>query len=97
MNTRFITFERRVAMNIYVGNLPFDVTEADLRGLFSDYGAVTSVALITDRETGRSRGFGFVELADDTLGRKAVDELAGQDWNGRSLTVNEARPRSSRS
>lgn len=84
-------------MNIYVGNLPFDVTEADLRGLFSDYGSVTSVALITDRETGRSRGFGFVELADDTLGRKAVDELAGQDWNGRSLTVNEARPRSSRS
>jgi len=84
-------------MNIYVGNLPFDVTEADLRGLFSDYGSVTSVALITDRETGRSRGFGFVELADGTLARKAVDELAGQDWNGRSLTVNEARPRSSRS
>ena len=84
-------------MNIYVGNLPFDATEADLRGLFADYGDITSVALITDRETGRSRGFGFVELADDTLAGKAIGNLDGQDWNGRRLTVNKARPRSVRS
>ena len=84
-------------MNLYVGNLPFDATEADLRALFADYGEVTSVAVITDRDTGRSRGFGFVELADRTLAGKAVGNLDGQDWNGRRLTVNEARPRAARS
>jgi RNA recognition motif-containing protein len=84
-------------MNIYVGNLPFDATEADLRSLFADYGTITSAAVITDRDTGRSRGFGFVELADEALAGKAIGNLDGHDWNGRRLTVNQARPRSSRS
>lgn len=84
-------------MNLYVGNLPFDATESDLRGLFADYGTITSVAVITDRDTGRSRGFGFVELADETLAGKAVGNLDGHDWNGRRLTVNQARPRAARS
>ena len=83
-------------MNIYVGNLPFTASEGDLRSLFADYGAVTSASVITDRETGRSRGFGFVELADDELARKAIETLSGYDWNGRNLTVNEARPRQDR-
>ena len=83
-------------MNIYVGNLPFDATEADLRSLFADYGSVTSASVITDRDTGRSRGFGFVEVADQAAGQKAVTELDGSNLNGRSLTVNEARPRNER-
>lgn len=83
-------------MNIYVGNLPFDVTDADLRTLFADYGALASASVITDRDTGRSRGFGFVEISDKDLGSKAVSELDGSDWNGRRLTVNEARPRNDR-
>jgi RNA recognition motif-containing protein len=83
-------------MNIYVGNLPFDAQESDLRTLFSDYGSIDSAAVITDRDTGRSRGFGFVELADSSEGRRAIEKLDGHDWNGRKLTVNEAKPRSSR-
>lgn len=83
-------------MNIYVGNLPFSATEADLRELFSEYGAITSASVITDRDTGRSRGFGFVELADSSAGSTAIEKLDGQDWNGRRLTVNEARPRAPR-
>ncbi len=84
-------------MNIYVGNLPLDATDADLRSLFADYGTITSASVITDRDTGRSRGFGFVELADETLAGKAVGQLDGRDWNGRQLTVNKARPRTTRS
>ncbi len=84
-------------MNIYVGNLPFDATEADLRSMFADFGPITSVAVITDRDTGRSRGFGFVELGDAGLARKAISQLDGNDLNGRQLTVNEARPRATRS
>ena len=84
-------------MNIYVGNLPFDTTEADLRALFADYGTINSAAVITDRDTGRSRGFGFVELADEALAGKAVGNLDGRDWNGRRLTVNKAKPRTTRS
>lgn len=84
-------------MNIYVGNLPFDATEAGLRSLFADYGTVTSAAVITDRDTGRSRGFGFVELEDQALGEKAIGQLDGQEWEGRRLTVNKARPRTARS
>lgn len=83
-------------MNIYVGNLPFTVSDSDLRALFAEYGEVTSASVITDRETGRSRGFGFVELADNELARKAIEELSGRDMNGRNLTVNEARPRQDR-
>ena len=84
-------------MNIYVGNLPFDATEADLRALFADYGTITSASVISDRDTGRSRGFGFVELADETLAGKAVGQLDGHDLNGRQLTVNKARPRTIKS
>jgi RNA recognition motif-containing protein len=84
-------------MNIYVGNLPFDATEADLRSLFADFGPITSVAVVADRDTGRSRGFGFVELGDAALAGKAISQLDGNDLNGRRLTVNEARPRTTRS
>ncbi len=84
-------------MNIYVGNLPFTASNADLRELFADYGTITSATVITDRDTGRSRGFGFVELADEALAGKAVGNLDGRDWNGRRLTVNKAKPRSDRS
>lgn len=83
-------------MKIYVGNLSYDATEAELQELFGQYGDVVSVALITDRETGRPRGFGFVEMADDSSAREAIEKLNGQEIGGRSLTVNEARPRESR-
>lgn len=80
-------------MNIYVGNLPFSAVGADLEELFGEYGQVDSAAVISDRETGRSRGFGFVEMADDNEARKAIEELDGADFDGRNLSVNEARPR----
>jgi len=83
-------------MNIYVGNLPFDAREGDLRSLFADYGSIESANVITDRETGRSRGFGFIELTDAAQAAKAIERLDGYDWNGRRLTVNEARPRTAR-
>lgn len=75
-----------------MGNLPFSYDSSSLESLFSSYGAVTSASVISDRDTGRSRGFGFVEMADED-GRKAIDELNGKDVDGRRLTVNEARPR----
>jgi RNA recognition motif-containing protein len=80
-------------MNIYVGNLPFSSTSADLEDLFGQYGQVDSAAVISDRETGRSRGFGFVEMASDDDARRAIEELDGSDLDGRNLKVNEARPR----
>jgi cold-inducible RNA-binding protein len=80
-------------MNIYVGNLPFSTTAADLEEAFAQYGAVESAAVISDRETGRSRGFGFVEMGDDDEARRAIEELDGSDFGGRDLRVNEARPR----
>lgn len=79
-------------MNIYVGNLPYGTGEDELRQLFGPYGEVTSVAIIKDKFTGNSRGFGFVEMSGG--GQAAIDALNGQDFNGRSLVVNEARPRS---
>jgi RNA recognition motif-containing protein len=79
---------------LYVGNLPFDTTEADLRGLFEQHGAVQSVNVISDRETGRSRGFGFVEYEDADSAEKAQRALDGHDFGGRSLRVNEAHERS---
>ncbi|MEM7146273.1 MAG: RNA-binding protein [Verrucomicrobiota bacterium] len=81
---------------IYVGNFPFESTEDELRELFSQYGAVMEVAIIMDRETGRPRGFGFVTMADREGMDAAVNNLDGQEWNGRSLKVNEARPREDR-
>jgi RNA recognition motif-containing protein len=81
-------------MNIFVGNLPFTASESDLRTLFADYGDIQSVAVITDRDTGRSRGFGFVELADDTKAREAIKNLDGYRLDSRNISVNEAKPRS---
>ena len=83
-------------VQIFVGNLPFTVTEQDVRELFAPYGAVDRVNLITDRETGRLRGFGFVEMADDQAAQEAIQALHGQEVAGRALNVNEARPREER-
>ncbi len=80
-------------MNIYVGNLPFRTTGDDLERLFGEYGQVDSAAVITDRDTGRSRGFGFVEMGNDAEARRAIEELDGHDLDGRRLRVNEAKPR----
>jgi len=83
-------------LNIYVGNLPFDTSDADMEELFAPFGEVARTHIITDRETGRSRGFGFVEMTNDEEGKKAIEELNGKDFGGRVLTVNEARPREER-
>lgn len=79
--------------NIYVGNLPYGTDDAELQTLFGEYGAVGNARVITDRETGRSRGFGFVEMTDDGEAENAITTLNGKDYNGRVLTVNEARPK----
>ena len=84
-------------MNIYVSNLSFNVTDDDLQGFFSDYGAVSSAKVITDKFTGKSRGFGFVEMPDDEAAKKAINELDGGVVEGRSIKVTEARPREERS
>lgn len=81
-------------MKIYVGNLPFSATEEEVRAKFEAFGSVSEVALITDRETGRPRGFGFVTFDDDEAGRNAISELDGKEMGGRSLRVNEAQERS---
>lgn len=80
-------------MNIYVGNLPFSATESDMRDLFAEYGTVDSVAIVLDRETGRPRGFGFVELGTDARAQDAIRDLNGTDLQGRAIKVNEAKPR----
>lgn len=80
-------------MNIYVGNLSHDVTEEELRAAFEAFGQVTSVNIITDKFSGESRGFGFVEMPEKAEAQAAMDELNGKDMKGRSLNVNEARPR----
>ncbi len=78
--------------SLYVGNLPFSASEDEVRDLFSPYGTVESIRLVTDRETGRPRGFGFVEMADDEAAR-AIQELNGTDFGGRTLRINEAERR----
>ena len=83
-------------MNIYVGNLTFSATDQDLRQLFEAYGAVDESRVIMDRDTGRSKGFGFVEMADDAAARTAITTLQGHAIDGRTLTVNEAKPREAR-
>ncbi len=83
-------------MNIYVGNLPFNMTEAEFRETFEAYGEVSSANLIMDRETGRPRGFGFVEMANDTEAQEAINALNGTEVGGRELRVNEAKPREKR-
>lgn len=83
-------------INIYVGNLAFGATEDDLRTAFEPFGQVEKVAVVKDRDTGRSRGFGFVEMASKEEGQKAIEALNGADMQGRPLKVNEARPREDR-
>jgi RNA recognition motif-containing protein len=85
-----------MAKNIYVGNLPWQTTSDDLYQLFSQHGQVSKSQVISDRETGRSRGFGFVEMPDDAEAQKAIESLNNTPFNGRPLTVNEARPREAR-
>src|SRR5437773_5281584 len=81
-----------MAKKIYVGNLSFQTTDADLKDMFSELGQVESVQIITDRDTGRSKGFGFVEMSDDEAAEKAITRFNGQEVNGRAMIVNEARP-----
>ena len=83
-------------MNIYVGNLAFTTTDYDLRQLFEPYGAVDEIRVIMDRDTGRSKGFGFVEMPDNTTAKTAIARLQGAELAGRALTVNEAKPREPR-
>ena len=83
--------------NIFVGNLSFDATEGAVRSMFEQYGTVDRVNIVTDRDTGRARGFGFVEMSNDTEGQNAISALNGRDMDGRALNVNEARPKENRS
>ena len=80
-------------MNIYVGNIPYNASEEDLGNLFAEYGTVTSVKIIINKHTGRSKGFGFVEMANETEGDKAVESLDGHDLSGRNLRVDKAKQR----
>ena len=82
--------------NIYVGNLSFDVSDAQLQEAFGAHGTVNKANVVTDRETGRSRGFGFVEMANDDEGKAAIEALNGSDLGGRTITVNVAKPREDR-
>jgi len=83
-------------MKLYVGNLSFQTSSEDLQQLFAQAGTVESATVVEDRDTGRSRGFGFVEMASNEEGQKAIEQFNGTDFNGRNLTVNEARPREDR-
>lgn len=84
---------RNVHMNIYVGNLPYSTTDEDLRAAFAAYGSVTSARVVFDRETGRSRGFGFVEMANSSEALAAIEALNQTEMQGRQLRINEARAR----
>jgi cold-inducible RNA-binding protein len=81
---------------LYVGNLSFDVNNSDLEGMFTPYGTVRSAQVITDRSTGRSKGFGFVEMSSDGEAQAAISAMNGAEYHGRNLTVNEAKPREDR-
>ena len=82
--------------NIYVGNLSFNATEASVRALFETYGSIERVSIVTDRDTGRAKGFGFVEMSTDSDADRAIAELNGRELDGRALSVNEARPKTER-
>ncbi len=84
-------------MRIYLGNLPYEAEEEELEEMFRQYGQVESVTIIKDRDTGRSKGFGFVEMPGDSEAQSAIEALNGKEMGGRDLTVNEARPREERS
>ena len=81
--------------NIFVGNLSFNATEDAVRAMFEAYGTVERVNIVTDRDTGRAKGFGFVEMSVDAEGDRAIEALSGREMDGRNLTVNEARPKES--
>lgn len=83
-------------MKLYVGNLSFNLSDGDLRAKFEEFGAVESANIITDRDTGRSKGFGFVEMQDSAQGQEAIAQLNGSEFEGRKVIVNEARPRPER-
>jgi len=83
--------------NIFVGNLSFDATENSVRTMFEAYGSVDRVSIITDRDTGRAKGFGFVEMSANSEADRAIAELNGRDLDGRALNINEARPKAERS
>jgi RNA recognition motif-containing protein len=83
-------------MQIYVGNMSYGTTESAIEELFGQFGEVSSVKLITDRETGRAKGFGFVTMNDDAAANKAIEELNGSEYDGRTLRINEAKPREER-
>jgi RNA recognition motif-containing protein len=85
-----------MAMKLYVGGLAYSVTEQELEALFAEHGKVTSSAVIKDRDTGQSKGFGFIEMSDDAEAKAAMAALNGKDFNGRSIMVNEARPQEDR-
>jgi len=85
-----------VAKKLYVGNLPYSTTDSDLQGLFEEFGTVESAQVIIDRDSGRSKGFGFVEMASDQEAQAAINALNGKEVEGRALTVNEAKPREDR-
>ncbi|HEX8139295.1 MAG TPA: RNA-binding protein [Pyrinomonadaceae bacterium] len=86
-----------MSMKLYVGNLSFQTSSEDLQQLFGQAGTVESASVVEDRETGRSRGFGFVEMSSPEEGQAAIQQFNGKEFNGRNLTVNEARPRENRS
>ena len=88
--------EEDLCVNIFVGNLAFSATDHDLRQLFEQYGVVDKINVITDRDTGRSKGFGFVEMPESTAAKAAIQGLKGKELEGRALTVNEAKPREPR-
>lgn len=85
-----------MTMKLYVGGLAYSVDEDELQKMFSDYGTVTSANVIKDRDSGQSKGFGFVEISEDDGAKKAISELNGKEIGGRSITVNEARPQEDR-
>lgn len=85
-----------MSMKLYVGNLAYEVSESELEELFTPFGTVESAKIITDRYTGRSKGFGFVEMSDRQEGEKAIADLNGKEVRNRTITVNEARPRQAR-
>ena len=80
-------------MNVYVGNLSYDLSEEDLKSAFEEYGEVISAKIISDRYSGRSKGFGFIEMTSDEEGKAAIEGLTGKELGGRAIVVNEARPR----
>lgn len=96
LDVRFVLQERLVVKRLYVGNLSYSVGNTELEQIFAQFGVVQSAQVVQDRETGRSRGFGFVEMANDGEAQSAIEALDGKPHEGRSLTVNEARPREPR-